>query len=103
MRSPKKKSLDDIAHIKLVTVGSVNPNHPLSEEERQAQVDTLNRCLSGYPKGVLIGKDITIGQYQIGEHMLTMEKVTYHIGFQRKPSWENEKGEIYGSSGKMEG
>jgi hypothetical protein len=24
----------------------------------------------------------------VGEHELTMEKITYHIGFKRKPLWE---------------
>ena len=47
----------------------------------------MNRCLNDYPKGIIIGKDIAIGRYMIGEHELTMEKVTYHIGFERKPSW----------------
>ena len=39
-----------------------------------------------------MGKDTTIGRYVIGEHELTMEKVTYHIGFLRKPSWMEEGG-----------
>ena len=34
----------------------------------------------------------TIGRYVIGEHELTMEKVTYHIGFSRKPGWMEEGG-----------
>lgn len=54
----------------------------------------LNRCLNDYPKGRIIGKDISIGRYQAGEHELTMEKVTYHIGFTRKPEWEEERGRI---------
>lgn len=43
-------------------------------------------------KGIIMGKDTTIGRYVIGEHELTMEKVTYHIGFSRKPGWMEEGG-----------
>ena len=90
MEDKKKCDLSEIRYVKLVTVGSVNPNNPLSDESRQAQAELLNRCLNDYPKGRIIGKDITIGRYMIGEHELTMEKVTYHVGFERRPSWETE-------------
>jgi hypothetical protein len=69
-------------------VGSVNPNNPISDQSRTEQMALLNRCLTDYPKGVIIGKDTTIGRYMVGEHELTMEKITYHIGFKRKPLWE---------------
>ncbi len=90
MNREEKTAMSDIRYIKLVTVGSVNPNNPLSDESRMAQVELLNKCLNDYPKGVIIGKDITIGRYMIGEHELNMEKVTYHVGFVRKPVWEEE-------------
>lgn len=88
-----KTALTDIHYIKLVSVGSVNPNNPLSEQSREEQTALLNRCLNDYPKGVIIGKDVTVGRYLIGEHELTMEKVTYHVGFTRKPAWEEERRE----------
>lgn len=88
MREDKKAALTDIHYIKLVPIGSVNPNNPLSDQAKEAQVELLNRCLNDYPKGIIIGKDITVGRYMIGEHELTMERVTYHVGFSRKPSWE---------------
>ena len=91
MEDKKKCDLSEIRYVKLVTVGSVNPNNPLSDESRQAQAELLNRYLNDYPKGRIIGKDITIGRYMIGEHELTMEKVTYHVGFERRPSWEDER------------
>lgn len=88
MREDKKAALTDIHYVKLVPIGSVNPNNPLSDQAKEAQVELLNRCLNDYPKGIIIGKDITVGRYMIGEHELTMERVTYHVGFSRKPSWE---------------
>lgn len=88
MRKDEKIALTDVHYIKLVPVGSVNPNNPLSDQSKEAQVAVLNRCLNDYPKGIIVGKDITIGRYMVGEHELTMEKITYHVGFERKPAWE---------------
>ncbi|MCM1162276.1 MAG: hypothetical protein NC412_13785 [Roseburia sp.] len=90
MREEKKTTMTDIHYVKLVSIGSVNPNNPLSEQSREEQAALLNRCLNDYPKGIIIGKDITIGRYLIGDHELTMEKITYHVGFTRKPAWEKE-------------
>lgn len=94
MDKREKMELTDIHYVKLVPVGSVNPNNPLSDQSRERQIALLNRCLNDYPKGVILGKDITIGRYMIGEHELTMEKVTYHIGFARKPAWEGGLEEV---------
>ncbi|MCM1046248.1 MAG: hypothetical protein NC417_12135 [Candidatus Gastranaerophilales bacterium] len=88
MDKREKTTLADIHYVKMVAIGSVNPNNPLSDQAREEQVALLNRCLTDYPKGVILGKDITIGRYMLGEHELTMERVTYHIGFERKPAWE---------------
>ena len=82
-----KTHYEYIRFIKTITLGSINPNHPLSEESKQQQAALLNRCLNESPKGVIIGKDISIGRYAIGEHELTMEQTTYHSGFPRKPIW----------------
>lgn len=82
--------MNDVHYVKLVPIGSVNPNNPLSDQSKEEQMALLNKCLNDYPKGTIIGKDITVGQYRIGEHELTMERVTYHVGFQRKPAWEDE-------------
>lgn len=90
MNKEDKILLSDIQYVKLVPIGSVNPNNPLSDADKKRQVDLLNKCLNDFPKGIIIGKDITIGKYIIGEHELTMEKVTYHIGFKRKPIWEKD-------------
>lgn len=90
MKQEKKQTLADIGYVKMVPVGSVNPNNPLSDQSREEQINLLNRCLNDYPKGTILGKDITIGRYMLGEHELTMEKITYHVGFSRKPTWESE-------------
>jgi hypothetical protein len=91
MNDQKRLDISDIKFVKVVTVGSVNPNVVLSDDARQSQLDLVNRCLNDYPKGIIIGKDISIGRYSIGEHELVMQKTAYHIGFPRKPAWLDEK------------
>lgn len=94
MNREEKMTLPEVRYVKLVPIGSVNPNNPLSDQSKENQTALLNRCLNDYPKGMIIGKDITVGRYMIGEHELTMERVTYHVGFPRKPQWdEGQNGE----------
>lgn len=86
-RNGKNVDLSDVTYVKRISVGSVNPNHPLTEEQLEAQMDLLNKCLSSYPKGRIIGKEISVGVYQLGEHQISMQKTTYHVGFVKKPFW----------------
>ena len=83
----KKPNLSDFSFIKDVAVGSINPNVLMTDEGRETQIAMLNRCLNDYPKGVIIGKDIAIGRYVMGEHELTLQRTVYHVGFTRKPTW----------------
>ena len=87
----EKLNLYDVGYVKLVPVGSINPNNPVSEESSAQQLELLNRCLNDFPKGKIIGIDRSIGRYKVGEHELTMEKMTYHIGFKRRPIWDTEE------------
>ena len=79
--------IQDISYIKMVTIGSINPNHPLSDQEKQKQIDELNRCLNESPKGRIIAFDRSVGQFVVGQHEFIMEKITYHVGFKRKTYW----------------
>jgi hypothetical protein len=74
-----------IRYVKTVTVGSINPNAAFSDTERDRQVELLNRCLSGSPRGYIIGEDKTAANYNAGGHRIIMEKTTYHVGFTRMP------------------
>lgn len=91
MKTDTKLTLEDIAYVKLINIGSVNPQKPLSEESKQKQVDLLNRCLTEIPKGRIIAMDRSVGRFMIGQHEMDLEKVTYHVGFERKPFWLDEK------------
>lgn len=83
--------LDDVRFVKRINIGSINPNNPVNEEQQDAQIAYLNKCLTDFPKGRIIGKDIAVGVYQMGEHQLTLQRVTYHVGFNRKPFWMDEQ------------
>lgn len=63
MGREEKTALEDIHYVKLVSIGSVNPNNPLSDQSREAQTALLNRCLNEYPRGIILGRDVTVGKY----------------------------------------
>ena len=50
MNCEEKTTLTNTHYIKLVAMDSVNPNKPLFDRSREAQVALLNRCLNDYPK-----------------------------------------------------
>jgi len=80
----KSFALADIKHIKRITVGNIDPNNPMKDEKKEEQIQKLNEYLNGYPKGKIIGKDVSFGVFQMGEHQLTMQSTTYHVGFTRE-------------------
>lgn len=91
INSPNKTlDLSDISFIKRVRIGSMNPNETYSDQHQEEQMAVLNRCIGGTPRGKIIARDIAVGIYQIGEHQITMQQTTYHIGFIRKPHWLSE-------------
>jgi hypothetical protein len=82
--------LTDIGHVERIVVGSRNPERLRSEEEIQAAVDFLNRCLSESPKGKIIGLEKTFNLLNIGEHQVVLQAMIYHVGFARVPFWLSE-------------
>ena len=83
----KTFAIADVAYVHRVTVGSVDPTNLKSESEIEAQMDKVNECLSRQPKGRIIGIEKNFGIYQVGEHQMVLQSMTYHIGFMRKPQW----------------
>lgn len=83
----KAADLGDVTYVKRVSIGNINPNNPLNEEQQENQMALLNKCLNEYPKGRIIGKDISVGVFQVGDHQITLQRTTYHVGFLRKPVW----------------
>ena len=50
--------LADVAFVKRIGIGNLDPNTPPTEEQLEDQVTLLNRCLHKSPKGRIIGKEI---------------------------------------------
>ena len=51
-------------------------------------MELLNRCLSDYPKGRIIGREMSFDVLTTKSgHQVVLEKVTYHVGFERRPAW----------------
>ena len=96
MTTPAKNDffdLSDVGFVKRVSVGNLNPNNPLTEEQLEKQMDLLNKCLNEPPKGKIIGREISTALYRITEHEISLQRITYHVGFKRKPYWLDEEGE----------
>ncbi len=80
-------SLTDIRYVHRVVVGNDNPETQPDEEKYKRQLEYLNRCLSEYPKGKIIGQEKNFFLLNIGEHQIVMQYIVYHVGFERKPQW----------------
>jgi hypothetical protein len=82
--------LSEVRYVKRISVGSSDPGKMLSEEEVQKSMDLLNKCLTGPPKGTLIGIEKSFKILNIGEHQAVLQWLVYHVGFPRKPAWLDE-------------
>ncbi|MCA9657952.1 MAG: hypothetical protein KC486_06380 [Myxococcales bacterium] len=82
--------LSEVTFIKRIVVGSSNPTDLQSEERIRQAMALINRCLSDYPKGKIIGVEKSFSILQIGEHNVVLQWTTYHIGFMRRPTWLEE-------------
>ena len=80
-------SYTDVKYVHRVVVGNDNPEKQPDEEKYKSQLAFLNRCLSDFPKGKIIGQEKNFYILNIGEHQVVMQYIVYHVGFERKPSW----------------
>ncbi|MCA9636751.1 MAG: hypothetical protein KC420_12050 [Myxococcales bacterium] len=79
--------LSDVVFIKRIVIGSSNPTDIQSEERIDQAMALINRCLSDYPRGKIIGIEKSFSILQVGEHNVVLQWTTYHIGFTRRPQW----------------
>ncbi len=82
--------LSEVRYVKRISIGTSDPSKMLSEEEVQNSMDLLNKCLTGPPKGTLIGIEKSFKILNIGEHQAVLQWLVYHVGFPRKPVWLDE-------------
>ncbi len=79
--------LSDVTFVKRIVIGSNNPTEPHSEGPIDDRMALLNKCLSGQPKGKIIGIEKSFSILQVGEHSVVLQWTTYHVGFIRRPIW----------------
>ncbi|RXJ71216.1 hypothetical protein CS022_21355 [Veronia nyctiphanis] len=79
--------LSEVRFIERIVVGRYNANGHEDDAQMQRQIDKLNQCLNGSPKGMLIGKDTGFKVFKMGENTVVAQQVSYHIGFRRKPNF----------------
>jgi len=84
-KTPPPFDLSEVQHIERIVIGRYQDNGQEDESWMMAQIDKLNHCLQGVPKGLLIGKDVSFKLIRHGEHTVVAQQVAYHIGFKRKP------------------
>jgi len=82
--------ITEMGFIERVVVGTTTPDTMPTEEDNQKKMDFVNRCLTDYPKGRIIGIERSFSVIRIGEHQVVLESVVYHIGFKKIPLWLSE-------------
>ena len=84
-----KLGLDEITFIQRAVVGPVQADRIPSQDEINAQMDFVNRCLSE-GRGQLVGSEKGLIIIHSGDQQLVVQHTVYHIGFKRKPMWVDE-------------
>lgn len=77
---------DEIRFIKRCVVGPVRADRIPTQEEIDAQMELVNKCL-GEGKGQLVGSEKGLIVVQTSDQQLVIQHTVYHIGFKRKPIW----------------
>ena len=55
MRNKEVFDISSVGYVKRIVIGNNNPEKATDERTIQKQIDLLNRCLTEYPKGKIIG------------------------------------------------
>lgn len=80
--------LTGVGFIKRIGLGSLEVQAAAADPASEAAMELLNRCLSDYPKGRIIGREMSFDVLTTKSgHQVVLEKVTYHVGFERRPAW----------------
>lgn len=82
----EKFGLGDITYIQRAVVGPTQADRIPSQDEINAQMDFINRCLSE-GRGQLVGTEKGLIVVFSGDQQLVVQHTVYHIGFKRKPVW----------------
>lgn len=77
--------LSEVGYVERIRIGRYDEEGREDEEAMQRNIQKLNDCLNGCPKGRIIGKDQGFKIIRMGEHSIVAQSVSYHVGFRRKP------------------
>jgi hypothetical protein len=78
--------LPNVRYVKRIVVGNDSPTNMRTEAEVQEAMDTVNRYLTGVPRGFIMAIEKNFGLYNLGEHQVVMQYNVYNVGFERKPA-----------------
>jgi hypothetical protein len=84
--------VSNIHFIKRIVVGNDNPQNMRTEAEVEESMALVNKCLSASPRGYVLNIEKSFGLYNIGEHQIVLQYAVYHVGFERKPLWLDDRG-----------
>lgn len=76
-------SLFDIKYIDRIIIGNNDPTKMKTDNEINNDLIKLNDALK--KGGKIIAQDKSFTIYQIGEHQVVLQYVSYHIGYKKKP------------------
>ena len=80
--------LTGVGFIKRIGLGNLDVQAATAEPGNEKAMELLNRCLEDYPKGRIIGREMSFDVMTTKSgHQVVLEKVTYHVGFARRPTW----------------
>lgn len=83
----ERYDLSKIRYVKRVVIGTLDPQHPMSENECNERMELLNKLLNEPPRGTILSLEKAGMIYGLGEQQIAVQQVTYHVGFTRKPYW----------------
>lgn len=85
----EKFGIGEVSFIQRAVVGPTRADRLPSQDEIDAQMDFINRCLSE-GRGQLVGTEKGLVVIQSSDQQIVVQHTVYHIGFKRKPIWVDE-------------
>ena len=96
-----KFGIGEVSYIQRAVVGPVRADQIPTQDELDAQMDFVNRCLSE-GRGQLVGTEKGLTLIHHGDQQIVIQHTVYHIGFKRKPVWlerDSAKVKTFGPAG----
>ena len=81
---------EEVRHIQRVVVGPARTDRLPTQDEVNAQMAMVNRCLSE-GRGQLVGTEKGLVVVYQGDQQIVVQHMVYHIGFKRKPAWLDQR------------